>query len=249
MRAIVREIPDSFSRALSAVRPDPPIDPKLARTQHAAYRAALEACGAVVEVLPADERCPDSCFVEDVAVVHGGVALIARSAALSRKLERQPVAAALAQTHSLVHMQEGETLDGGDCLRLGLTMYVGRSARTNDGGIACLGRAFPKLRIAPIDLPPGLLHLKCVASRLDDERLALARGSVDPRMFDADVVLVPAEEQYAANVVAIGRHLIVAGGYPRAQEALARAGFTLHPVPVSEARKADGSLTCQSILF
>jgi len=249
MRAIVREIPASFTRALSAVPPDPPIDSKLAGSQHAAYRAALEACGAAVTVLAADERCPDCSFVEDVAVVHGGVALISRSAAPSRKLEHEPVAAALAQTHRLMHMQEGETLDGGDCLRLGLTMYVGRSSRTNEGGIACLRKAFPELRIVPVELPAGVLHLKCVASRLDDERVAVARGFAIERTFDAEVVPIPAEEQYAANVVAIGQKVIVAEGYPRAQEALARAGFMLHPVPVSEARKADGSLTCQSILF
>jgi dimethylargininase len=249
MRALVREVPHSFARALAAVAPDPPIDPALARTQHAAYRAALDACGVSVQVIAADESCPDCCFIEDTAVVCDGVALIARSGAPSRRREAAAIERALEGTHELVRMAEPATLDGGDCMRVGRALYVGRSARTNDEGIAWLRRAFPELRIVPIDLPPAVLHLKCVVSPLGDDRVALARSTVDPALFGAEVVWIPVEEQYAANVVAVGNHAIVAEGYPRTHESLARAGFTPHPVAVSEARKADGSLTCQSIVF
>jgi len=248
VRALLRSIPDSFSDALAAVRPDPPIDPGLARLQHDAYRAALEACGASVEILAADEACPDCCFIEDAAVVAFGVALIARSGALSRRAEAPAVAAALGETHQLVRMTDPATLDGGDCMRVGQTIYVGRSARTNADGIAQLARAFAKLRVVPVDLPASVLHLKCVCSPLGDDLVALAEESIPAKTFDAKVVWIPASELYAANLVAIGQHAIVAEGYPRAHEALASAGFSLHPVPVSEVRKADGSLTCQSII-
>jgi dimethylargininase len=249
VRALLRSIPGSFARALAAVRPDPPIDPALARLQHDAYRAALEACGARVDVLAADEVCPDCCFIEDAAVVSAGIALIARSGAPSRRAEALAVATALGKTHELVQMAAPGTLDGGDCMRVGQTIYVGRSARTNAEGIAQLAGAFPELRVVPVELPANVLHLKCVCSPLGSDRIALAEESIPSKAFDAKVVWVPAAERYAANVVAIGNHALVAEGYPRAQEALARAGFTLHPVPVSEVRKADGSLTCQSILI
>ena len=249
VRALLRSIPDSFANALSAVPPDPPIDPALARRQHAAYRAALEACGAEVNLLAADEACPDCCFVEDTAVVFEGTALIARSGALSRRPEAAAVAEVLGKTHGLIHMTEPATLDGGDCMRVGRTIYVGCSARTNGEGIAQLARAFPALRVVPVHLPPNVLHLKCVCSPLGDDRIALCAESIPASAFEASVVWIPSGELYASNLVAVGQHAVSAEGYPRTLEVLQHAGFTVHPVPVSEARKADGSLTCQSILF
>ena len=246
IRAITRSVPDSFAQALSASPPDPPIDVALARAHHAAYGAALAACGALVETLPADEACPDGCFVEDTAVVVGARALITRPGAPSRRAEPAAVAAVLARWLELVEMTEPATLDGGDCLRLGETLYVGRSARTNAAGIARL--AVLGLRVIGVALPPGVLHLKCVCSPLGDGRLLLAEHSIPAATFDASIVWVPAAETYAANAVAIGDHVIVADGYPRTRDALVAAGFTVHAVPVSEVRKADGSLTCQSIV-
>ena len=94
---IIREIPSSFANALAAVTPVPPIDVALARLQHAAYRDALVACGASVEVIPADEACPDCCFVEDTAVIAGGLSVVTRSGAPSRRAESGPVATCLAR--------------------------------------------------------------------------------------------------------------------------------------------------------
>lgn len=247
LRALARSIPSSFSSALCAEVPAHPIDVALARTQHAAYCAALAACGATVEVLAGEEACPDSCFIEDTAVVVGGRALLTRPGAPSRRAETAAVATALARWLDVVEMTAPATLDGGDCMRVGDTLYVGRSARTNPLGIAQL--AALGLRVVAVDLPPGVLHLKCVCSPLGDDRILLAEQSIPAQKFDADVVWVPASETYAANAVAIGGHVIVADGYPRTSEALAAAGFTLHAVPTSEVRKADGSLTCQSIVL
>ena len=247
MRALTRSIPSSFSQALCAAPPEQPIDVALARAQHAAYCAALAACGAAVDTLAGDETCPDSCFVEDTAVVVGGRALITRPGAPSRRAETPAVATALARWLEVVQMTEPATLDGGDCMRVGDTLYVGRSARSNALGFAQLSAL--GLRVVPIDLPRGVLHLKCVCSPLGDDRILLAEQSIPRDIFHAAVVSVPASETYAANAVAIGRHVIVADGHPRTHEALAAAGFTVHAVPTSEVRKADGSLTCQSIVF
>jgi len=144
-------------------------------------------------------------------------------------------------------MTEPATLDGGDCLRLGNTIYVGRSARSNAAGAARL--AALGVRVIAVDLPPGVLHLKCVCAPLGDDRLLLAKGTIPATTFDASVVWVPAAETYAANAVAVADQVIVAEGYPRTRDALHAAGFTVHTVGVSEVRKADGSLTCQSIVF
>lgn len=234
-------------RALSAVPPASPINVPLARTQHAAYCAALADAGLAVETLAGDEAFPDSCFVEDTAVVVGDRALVTRPGASSRRGETAAIAVALRRWCDVIEMTEPATLDGGDCLRLGDTLYVGRSARTNARGIAQL--AMLGLRVVEVDLPAGILHLKCVCSRLDDGRVLLAEGSLPADTFDAAVVWVPADETYAANAVAIGAHVLAAEGYPRTHEALAAAGFTVHAIPCSEVRKADGSLTCQSLLL
>ncbi len=249
MRALVREIPASFSDALCAQAPEHPIDIALARSQHAAYVAALQVAGVRVETLIADEAHPDCVFVEDTAVIVDGVALITQPGAPSRRGETNAIAAALARDIEIVRMADDATLDGGDCMRVGDTIYVGASARTNSAGIARLSDVFSRLRVVTVWLPAGVLHLKCVCTPLGSDRILLAEQSLAPSTFDADVITIPADETYAANAVAVGTHVIVADGFPRTHDALVNAGFTLHRVPTSEVRKADGSLTCQSLLY
>lgn len=249
MRALVRDIPTSFTRALSAQVPASPIDVALARSQHAAYVAALIASGATVETVAADEAHPDCVFVEDTAVIVDGVALITQPGAPSRRGETAAIAMALARHVELARMADDATLDGGDCMRVGDTIYVGASARTNGAGIARLTEVFSRLRVVTVWLPANVLHLKCVCTALGDDRMLLAEGTLAAAAFDARVIAVPAVETYAANVVALGSHVIAAQGFPRTHEALAAAGFTVHSVPASEVRKADGSLTCQSLLY
>jgi dimethylargininase len=252
MRALMRAVPSSFVDALASARPASPIDVALAREQHAEYRAALEAIGVDVTTLDPDEACPDCCFVEDTAVVAEGLALITRPGALSRRAETEAVLAALAPALEIATTLAPATLDGGDCMRIGRTFYVGRSTRTNAAGIARLAEVFaPRgLRVVPLELPPGVLHLKCVCSPLGGDRVLLAEESLPRAMFPgADVVWAPASEAYASNVVAMGAHVLVAAEYPRTRDVLESAGFAAHPVRTSEVRKADGSLTCQSILL
>jgi dimethylargininase len=286
-RALVREVPTSFTRALAMTAPASPIDVGRAREQHLAYQRALRACHAEITVIAADEACPDCVFVEDTAVIADGLALITRPGAPSRRPETMAIARALGAVMKIVHMDTpaippalgaaidlargaapafagalatmgitgidpSATLDGGDVMRVGRVFYVGRSARTSAAGIAFLQRTFePRgYRVVALDLPPGVLHLKCVVSPLADDTILLADASLPPELFAGlRIVRAPREETYAANAVAVGEHVIVAQEFPRTHEALAAAGFTLHPVPTTEVRKADGSLTCQSLLY
>ncbi len=245
-RVLVRAIPDSFPRALSMHAPSSPIDVALARQQHAAYREAFQGFHEIA--VATDEECPDCVFVEDTAVIVAGIALITRPGAPSRQREVGPIADALAPYLDLVHMQAPATLDGGDVMCVGARIFVGRSARTNVEGIATLAHTFGRDRVIPIDLPARVLHLKCVVSPLDDEAVLLADDSLPHELFEGlHILRVPREETYAANAVALPAHVIVAAEYPRTNEALDAAGYERYPVPTSEVRKADGSLTCQSI--
>lgn len=247
MIALTRPVPASFASALCATAPAQPIDLERARRQHAAYVAAL---GVETHMLPAADALPDSCFVEDTAVVAAGVALITRPGAPSRQAEPAATADALRTRYELAYVAEPATLDGGDCMRVGRTIFVGRSARTNAAGIARLAEVFERrgMRIVAIELPAGVLHLKCVCAPLGEDRITLADDSIAPDAFGVAVVRVPAEESYAANVLAIGDRVLVADGYPRTHEALARAGLRIVPLATTEFRKADGALTCLSIV-
>ncbi|HUS31351.1 MAG TPA: arginine deiminase family protein [Kofleriaceae bacterium] len=251
MRALVRDVSPSFANALCAVTPDPPIELALAKAQHREYQLALLECGLELRMLgPSDD--PDACFVEDTAVVASDVALISRPGAPSRRAETVTVAAALERDVQLVRMDAPATLDGGDVMRVGKTIFVGRSARTNEAGIARLAEVFePRgFRVVPVAMPAGVLHLKSCCAPLGDDRITLADGSIPADAFgDVHVVRVPVDESYAANCLAVSGSVLCAKGYPRTRDALAAAGFDTVELDTSEFRKADGALTCLSILF
>src|SRR5688572_17233671 len=217
MIVLTREVPASFASALCAVAPDEAIDVERARRQHAAYCRAIAAARVTVTTLPAADALPDSCFVEDTAVVAGGIALITRPGAPSRHAETVAIAEALAAHCQIEHVFEPATLDGGDCMRVGKTIYVGRSARTNVPGIARLAEVFePRgFTVVAIDMPPGVLHLKCVCAPVGDDRITLADATIPRDLFRAHVIPVPADESYAANLLAIGDRVIMSDGFPR----------------------------------
>jgi dimethylargininase len=194
--ALVRGVPDSFGQALTQAPKPRPLDPARARAQHAAYVAALRRVGVAVLELAPDPELPDGCFVEDTAVLVDGTALITRPGAPERRGEGTAVAQVLTASHRLALMEAPATLDGGDVLRCGDTLWIGRSGRTNDAGIAAARAAFPALKVVPVDVP-GALHLKCHATALDDATILLADGTLDPAAFAGrEVVLIPHDEAY-----------------------------------------------------
>ena len=211
VRALVRAVPDSFVRAL-AEHPRRISIPK-ARRQHARYVAALEAAGAAVLQLDADEAYPDCPFVEDQAVVVGHRAVITRAGHPSRRGEAAAVRATLEELGIHCQMMEAPAqLDGGDVLQVADTLYVGRSGRTNGEGMAMLARMFDR---AVVPVPVGGLHLKSVCSSPGDRLVLVAEHTVDPALFSGcDVLVVPEAEAQAANVVGCRSHRADARGLP-----------------------------------
>lgn len=254
---LVRPVPRSFARATTQMWAGEPPDLAQARAQHAAYVEALEALGATLRVLPEAPDLPDSCFVEDQAVVAGARALVTRSGHPVRQREAPEVAAALRALGTLEvrEMQAPATLDGGDVLRLGRTLFVGRSARTNEAGITALRQTFEPIgfTVRDLALPPSVLHLKCVCSVPDASRglVVLAAGSLDPAVFTGpdleEVILVPREEAYGANTLGWGGRVLVSEGYPNTRKRLHRLGLEPIALATSEIEKADGALTCLSV--
>ncbi|MBI4878984.1 MAG: dimethylargininase [Planctomycetes bacterium] len=251
--ALLRSVPATYERCLVRAAPPQAIDVARARAQHAAYAAALAAAGCEVRVLPADDRHPDCCFIEDTAVLLDDLAVLTRPGAASRLGEVDAVAEALAALAPLVRLMSPAALDGGDVLCLGKKLFVGLSQRTNAAGVEQLAQAARArgCEVATVRLA-GVLHLKSAVTALDDETLLMAPGLVDPAPFRGCACLeTPAGELRAANVLRLpgkGRVLMQAGcGATRAL--LRAAGYETSEVDISEFVKGDGALTCLSLLL
>ena len=247
--ALVRPPGDSFAAAISST--GAAIDVALARAQHAAYCQALSAAGLMVEMLPPDERFPDSCFMQDPAVVIAGRAIIGRPGAPSRQGEEEALATALTGRFPLTRLIPPATLEGGDVLILPDRVVVGRSGRTNAAGIAQLAVALAGTGLPVFAAPvEPYLHLLTAVTHLGQGVLLAIEGwPLPPPLADLDVLRVPPEEAYAANTLGIGEHVIVPADYPRVAAMLAAHGFRVITVPTSEFAKADGGVTCLALLW
>ncbi len=245
--ALVRPPGESFVHAISSSASA--IDVALARQQHTEYRQALAAAGLQVTVLPPDERYPDSCFVQDPALVIDGVAVIARPGAASRQGEEKTLAEALAGRFPLVRIVPPGTLEGGDVLILPDRVVVGRSGRTNRAGIAQLAAAV-SLPVYQTTVRDGFLHLLSGVTHLG-EGLLLAAESFElaPPLREYRVLRVPEDETYACNVLAVGTTVIMPASYPKTAAMLRAHGFDVLPVPTTEFAKADGGVTCLALVW
>ena len=256
--AIVRPPGDSFVRAESTHPERDRIDPERARAQHAAYCRLLEAAGVEVVELAPDEAHPDACFTQDPAVVLEGRALLGRFGALSRRGEEKAIAEVLGPLVQFIEaVQPPGTLEGGDLLRVGRRIVVGRSRRTNDAGIEALRRFAEPLgwEVRTAEVPSWALHLQTAATGVGD-RVVLGSQEVvtQPAFEGLDRVVVPDDDRAAGNVLAIGREglgqpgFVVAAGYHPIHRELEARGFEVHATALDEFERADGSPTCLSLL-
>jgi dimethylargininase len=232
-----------------------PIDYQRALEQHAAYRAMLAECGAEVIVLSAAPELPDCVFVEDTAVVLDEIAVMASPGAPSRRPEVDAIEESLRPYRPIERIRLPATLDGGDVLVVGRTLFVGISARTNLAGIACLREiAEPRgYRLWPIEIR-DCLHFKSACTALDDRTLL-----VNPSWLQSDslaalneryrIAPVPESEPHAADVLRIGAWICLPDHHPRTAEMIGGLGFRVRRVELSEFAKAEGGATCLSIVF
>jgi len=248
--ALVRTVPNAFAFALTGDQPARRLDPELARHQHDGYRRALEAGGFSVVSIPGDELHPDSPFIEDTAVVVGNRALATRPGHPSRRGEVAPVAAALERYVEVQGITAEARIDGGDVLQMGSDIFVGRSTRTDEAGIAALRRfAEPQgRRVIPVEVH-SVLHLKSAVTALDRRTVLAAPGAIDLDPFaSCDIVPVPGDDPEAANVVRLpDGSVLVAAHHEDTARLVARRGIRTSTVDVSEFAAADGGLTCLSI--
>jgi dimethylargininase len=249
--AITRAVSPSLAECELSFVDRAPIDLARANEQHQAYRQALARLGCEVRELPVEPSFPDAVFVEDVAVVVDEVAVMTRPGAESRRGEGPAVALALSAYRELRAIETPGTLDGGDVLRIGKRVYVGESARCNADGIAQLRAILGEYGYAVHGVAiRGCLHLKSAVTALADDTVLLQPAWVDRAAFsDYRVVDVDPAEGHAANVLRIGNVVLSPACFPRTHARIRAAGVEVVAVDVSELQKAEGAVTCCSLVF
>jgi dimethylargininase len=249
--ALTREVSPAIGRCELTHLERMAIDPERAAAQHAAYEKSLVAAGCTVWRIDATSDMPDSVFIEDTAVVVDELAIIARPGAPSRRVETNAVEQALANHRPVRRVEPPGTLDGGDVLRVGRTLFVGSSTRTNAAGAEQLQSILEPLgydvRVVEVR---GCLHLKSAVTSVADDALL-----VNPQWVRAsdvagfDLVEVHPAEPFGANALRVGDRMILAAAFPRTRERLERRGIHVDTIDVSELAKAEGGVTCCSIIF
>ena len=250
MLAFTRDVSDAIVRCELTHLARRPIDLARARAQHRAYQARLAALGCEVTRLPDAPDLADAVFVEDTVVVVGEVAVLARPGAASRRPELASMAEALAPLRPIVRVEAPGTLEGGDVLRVGRTLFVGRSSRTNDAGFAALRAAVEPYGYEARQVPVhGCLHLKTAVTQAGERLLVVNRAWIDADAFAGfDLVDVDPEEPFAANTLRVGGAVIHAAAFARTRARLAARGVAVEPVDLSELAKAEGGVTCCSVI-
>lgn len=251
LTAITRAVSPSLTQCELGYIERQPIDVAKAIAQHRAYEACLASLGITVISLPAAPELPDAVFVEDPAIVLEEVAVMTRMGAPSRRGESASLAPVLERFRPLRWIAEPGSLDGGDVVRIGATLFVGRSQRTNGAGIAQLAREVAPFgySVLAVDVR-RCLHLKSGCTYLGRDAVLVNREWVDAAPFAGSrQIEVAPSEPAAADVLAIGDTVIMPASFPETAELLERSGWRVLPVDVSELQKAEAGVTCMSLIF
>jgi dimethylargininase len=229
----------------------PSIDLDLALRQHAGYRRMLERCGAVVETLDTNRHLPDCVFIEDTAIILDEIAILCSMGHPSRRDEPAGIEPHIRRRRDVRRIELPAAIDGGDVLRVGRRLIVGISGRTNAAAIEALASAIHSYGYRVDSVPvTGCLHLKSACTALPDGRLLANAAWLDANALrQYTIVPVPDDEPGAANVAFVGETVCAAAGHAQTEDLIRGLGFRLETADLSEFAKADGCVTCLSLLF
>ena len=251
LTAITREVNAALGDSERTFLPRVRIDIDLALRQHQQYQSVLSSLGCEIVTLPTEPGLADSVFIEDTAMVLDEIAVLCRPGAASRQPEVAGVESVLQQYRTLASIQPPGTLDGGDLLRVGKVIYAGLSTRSNQSGI-------DQLRSIVADYGFSVqtaettkcLHLKSAVSEVAAGSLLINPDWINRSVFrDCDLIDVDKKEAHAANALRVGRSVIYPSSFPRTMEKLVARDIAVTPVNVSELQKAEGAVTCCSLIF
>jgi dimethylargininase len=249
--AITRLVSPAINRCELTHLQRVPIDLERARLQHHTYEETLSSLGVEVHSLPEEPHLPDSVFVEDTAIVLDECAVITQPGADSRRPETESIARALAPYRNLFTVQPPGTVDGGDILIVGKTIFVGLSSRSNQESIDQIQKF-----LQPYDYTvkgirvTGCLHLKSAVTPVRVDTLLVNPAWVDKADFSGmKFIEIDPSEQYAANALMVGGTVLYQPAYPETRVRL--EAEDIHPILVDESElgKAEGALTCCALIF
>jgi len=249
--ALTREVSDSLARCELTHLERGAIDVERARAEHGAYEEVLRAAGCEVRRLPAEPEMPDAVFVEDTAVVLDELAVVTRPGAVSRRGEVASVAAVLAALRPLKTIEPPATLDGGDVLVIGRRIFVGLSTRTSAAGARQLAGAVAPHGYAVETLAvKSCLHLKTAVTRVAPSTVLLNPAWIDAGAFAGYATIeVHPDEPWGANALAIGGAVVYPTAFPRTRDRLEALAIDVRTVDASELAKAEGGVTCCSLVL
>ena len=249
--AITREVSRSIVNCELTNLARTPIDVERARRQHAEYEAALKQLGLSVLSLPEQPALADSVFVEDTALVVDECAVILRPGARSRQPETASMEGVLAPYRTLFHIEAPARVDGGDILRLGKHIYMGISTRSDTNAAEQLQAILEPFgyEVHAVNVT-GCLHLKSAVTQVNDDTLLINPAWLDKKEFAGVKFLeIDASEPYAANALLLGGPVIYPASFPNTQKLLEAHGIDLITVPADELAKAEGAVTCCSLIL
>ncbi len=249
--AVTRDVSPRFNECEITHIERSPINVEIARTQHHEYVQTLKELGCAVLELPAESDLPDSVFVEDTAVILREAALLTRPGADSRKPETESIARALAPYREIVRIQPPATVDGGDVLVLGKNIFVGMSTRSNTSAINQMNQLLGKFgyKTQGVELH-DCLHLKSAVTRVDDNNtLLINRKWIHVETFEGyELIDIDSSEPFAANCLPINGSIVYPTTFPKTTAKLEARGYRIKPVVVDELAKAEGAVTCCSLI-
>jgi dimethylargininase len=249
--ALTREVSPRLAECELTHLTRQPIDIARAKEQHLAYEELLRTLGCTVRRLPAEPELPDSVFVEDMAVVLDELAIITRPGAESRRPELDSVALALRGHRKLERIHDPGTLDGGDVLVAGRTIYIGLSRRTNDNAVAQVRSLVEPLgyQVRAVAVRE-CLHLKSAVGQVANDTLLYNPAWIDASVFEGmRLIEVDPTEPHAANALWLGHAVVYPAAYEATRKRLEKHGIPLRTVDLSELAKAEGAVTCCSLVF
>jgi len=247
--AIVRPVPESYEQC---VRNNvEKIDVKLAKLQHKEYCKALQRLGLKLIWVPKDNLLPDSCFVEDTAVIFGEKAVICNMSVKSRAKEVNGVSKVLEKLKQLYFIRKPAIIDGGDVLQVEDKIFIGLSARTNKEALYQIRQILKDTNLQVFQVKVrNVLHLKSACTYLGNGYIILSKGNFDLSVFSTfNKIIVPKGEEYAADCLAIKGTVLMAKGHPKTRALIEKEGFEVEELDMSEFKKGEGALTCLSIIW
>lgn len=249
-KAIVRRPAETFATGITTANLGKP-DYDMVLKQHDAYCEALIKCGLELTVLQANSDFPDSCFVEDTAVVTKDFGVIARPGDKRRLGEEVEIKKVLEPLLKLHYIEEPGTLDGGDIMQAGNKFYIGLSARTNLPGSKQLSKILKEYNYEVYSIPVcTMLHFKTGVNYLGDNNLLVHQDFCTRDDFKSyNQTIIDPNETYAANSLRINDYVLTPKGFPKTKASIEKLGYQVIELEMSEFQKMDGGLSCLSLRF